>query len=234
MSKVTAIGRVISDPVLRVSVKNSLVNQLVETANKCYDEQVRCVDMGKKKRVNPRRIPMPKSSFDRDVIINEASSGNLYYAWLLVLHAMLEYEAETPEERRRLLNAANQTTIRENISDWRLMEAAKLMGREQPHPTLGFREARSKAELAAYMRKARQNALHTALASICLGLDDTGQIDRTRLRRIFSNVALTVAEIESRHSSYDELAKAVSSYGLSVDETDEDVLLTKVEHKTGK
>ena len=129
MSKVTAIGRVISDPVLRVSVKNSLVNQLVETANKCYDEQVRCVDMGKKKRVNPRRIPMPKSSFDRDVIINEASSGNLYYAWLLVLHAMLEYEAETPEERRRLLNAANQTTIRENIRDWRLMEAAKLMGR---------------------------------------------------------------------------------------------------------
>ena len=85
--------------------------------------------MGKKKRVNPRRIPMPKSSFDRDVIINEASSGNLYYAWLLVLHAMLEYEAETPEERRRLLNAANQTTIRENIRDWRLMEAAKLMGR---------------------------------------------------------------------------------------------------------
>ena len=141
---------------------------------------------------------MPKSSFDRDVIINEASSGNLYYAWLLVLHAMLEYEAETPEERRRLLNAANQTTIQENIRDWRLMEAAKLMGREQPYPTLGFREARSKAELAAYMRKARQNALHTALASICLGLDDTGQIDRTRLRRIRSMRSLQVFSISPR------------------------------------
>ena len=207
----------------------TIENRLAESAQNCYDKQVRCVDMGKKKRVNPRRIPMPKRSFDREGIFNEASSGNLYFAWLLVLHAMLEYEAETPEERQRFLDAANQTIIRENISNWRLMEASKLMGYDQPYPTLGFRDARSEPELAAYKRKARQNALHTALASICIGMDETEQIDRICLRRIFSNVALTVAEIESGHSSYDELAKAVSSYGLSVDETDEDVLVTTLE-----
>ena len=156
----------------------------------------------------------------------------MYFAWLLVLHAMLEYEAETPEEKQRLLDAANQTLIQETISNWRLMEAVKLMGYEQPYPTLEFREVRSEADLASFKRKARKISLHAALASICIGLDETGQIDRTRLRRIFSNVALTVAEIESGHSSYDELAKAVSSYGLSVDETDEDVLLTIVERKT--
>lgn len=131
-----------------------------------------------------------------------------------------------------MMGYETETVIRENISNWRLMEAAKLMGYEQPYPTLGFREARSETELAVYKRKARQNALHTALASICIGLDETGKIDRTRLRRIFSNVALTVAEIESGHTSYDELAKTVLSYGLSVDETEEDVLLTTVEHKT--
>ena len=67
--------------------------------------------MGKNKRVNPRRIPMPKGSFDLDAIINEASLGNLYYAWLLVLHAILEYDAETPEEKQRFLDAANRTVM---------------------------------------------------------------------------------------------------------------------------
>ena len=181
--------------------------------------------MGKKKRVNPRRIPMPKSSFDRDVIINEASSGNLYYAWLLVLHTMLELEAKTPEEVQRLWNAADQTVIQEYISNWRLTEAAKIMGYELPYPTLEFRDVRSEAELTIYKRKAKENALHTALASICLGLDATGQLDRAQLRRIFSNVALTVAEVERGYTSYDQLAKAVTSFGLSVEQTDEDILL---------
>ena len=54
-----------------------------------------------------------KSGFDREKIISEESAANLYYAWLLVLHTMLEHEAKTPEEVQRLWNAADQTVIQE-------------------------------------------------------------------------------------------------------------------------
>ena len=91
-----------------------------------------------------------KSGFDREKIISEESAANLYYAWLLVLHTMLEHEAKTPEEVQRLWNAADQTVIQEYISNWRLMEAAKIMGYGQPYLTLGFRNVRSEAELAIY------------------------------------------------------------------------------------
>ena len=181
--------------------------------------------MGKKKRINPRRIPMPKSGFDKEKIINEASSGNLYFAWLLILHTMLEHEAKTPEEIQRLWNAANSTLIQQCISTWQLEKAKKLMGYGQPFPNLGFHEAHSEVEMAIYKRKAQQNALHIALASICLGLDATGQIDHAQLHRIFSNVDLTIAEIESGYNSYDQLAKSITARGLSVDETAEDVQL---------
>lgn len=181
--------------------------------------------MGKKKRTNPRRIPMAKSVFDKEKIINEASSGNLYFAWLLVLHTMLEHETKTPEEIQHLWNTAGSTLIQQSLSTWQLEKAANLMGYEQPFPNLGFHEVRSEVELAIYKRKAQQNALHIALASICLGLHATGQIDDAQLRRIFSNVALTIAEIESGCNSYVQLAKSITAHGLSVDETDEDIQL---------
>ena len=38
-------------------------------------------------------------------------------------------------------------------------------------------------------------------------------------------MALTVAEIERGYTSYAQLAKAVTSFGLSVEQTDEDILL---------
>ena len=63
---------------------------------------------------------------------------------------MPEHEAKTPEEVQRLWNAADQTVIQEYISNWRLMEAAKIMGYGQPYLTLGFRNVRSEAELAIY------------------------------------------------------------------------------------
>ena len=43
--------------------------------------------MGKKK-VNPRRIPLPKNAVDKDAIIEEAMKDDMAHGWLLVASAL--------------------------------------------------------------------------------------------------------------------------------------------------
>mgnify|MGYP007070091722 CR=1 FL=1 len=84
-------------------------------------------DMAKRKRVNPRRIPLAKDKFDRAAIIKDVSYANLYFGWLLVLHAMLEQEAKTPDEVKRLWNAADRACVEEGLKAWDIHEAVILL-----------------------------------------------------------------------------------------------------------
>jgi len=45
--------------------------------------------MGKKK-VNPRRIPLPKNAVDKDAIIEEAMKDDMAHGWLLVASALTD------------------------------------------------------------------------------------------------------------------------------------------------
>lgn len=183
----------------------------------------------KQRRVNPHRIPMAKSKFNKEAIINDVSYGNLYYGWLLVLHSMLEHCAKTPDEIQYLWNAADKTAIQESVKSWELHKAEEIMGIMEPYPNLDFHNIRSEADLAAYRRKAGKNAIHIALCSICLGLDATERLDRAQLRAIFSNAALTLAEIEGGCSSYDQIAREIMRHGLSVDQSEEDISLRAIQ-----
>lgn len=187
--------------------------------------------MAKKKikRVNPRRIPLERGEFDRAAIIKDVSYANLYFGWLLVLHAMLEQEAKTPDEVKRLWNAADRACVEEGLKAWEIHEAEQLMGLKEPHPNLNTYLVRSPVELEAFRRKARENAVFIALCSICLGLDNGGLLDREQLRRIFANVSLTLAEIESGCTSYDKLAADITRHGLTVNETDAEITLNATE-----
>ena len=185
--------------------------------------------MAKGKRVNPRRIPLAKDKIDKAAIINDVSYANLYYAWLLVLYAMLEQEAKTPDEVKRLWNAADRACVEEGLKTWEIHDAEQLMGLKEPHPNLNMYAVRSLAELEAFKRKARENAVFIALCSICLGLDNGGLLDKAQLRRVFANVSLTLAEIESSCTSYDQLAADITRHGLSVNETDAEISLSSTE-----
>ena len=37
-----------------------------------------------KKKVNPRRVPLPKKAIDKDAIIEEAMKDDMAHVWLLV------------------------------------------------------------------------------------------------------------------------------------------------------
>lgn len=177
------------------------------------------------KRVNPRRIPMAKSAFDPAAVMNEESYGNRYYGWVLVLHAMLEQGIKTADEIKRIWDAANGAVLHLTLKSWEIHDAEQLMGLKEPYPHLDPRRVRSEAEAAVYRRKARENATFLALCSIALGLEASGMVDHAEQRRIFSNAALTLAEIENGCCSYKQLAGEIMRHGLVIEQTEEDIYL---------
>lgn len=179
----------------------------------------------KAKRVNPRRIPMAKSQFDSSAVTMEVSYGNRYFGWLLVLHAMLEQGVKTAEEIKDIWNTSEDSVLHLKLEQWERDEATTLMGLKEPYPNLNLHKVKSEAEAEVYRRKAKKNAIYYALCSISLGLKATGLVSDAEQQRIFPNVALTLAEIESGCNSYDQLAAEIRRHGLSLEQTDEDIFL---------
>ena len=170
--------------------------------------------MPKRKRVNPRKKPISPSSdelisYDRAEILRQASSGNSVYAWLLVLHTMIYHEAKSTDEVRQAWDAADTAPFHEVLTPSEIRRAEAITGLTIPYPNLEIQPIRSKGEAIAFQRKAREKALYLALFSISLGLESAMFYDETQLRRIFSNVELTLAEIDSGHSSYSRLVQDV-------------------------
>lgn len=187
--------------------------------------------MAKKKRVNPHRIPISMKNVDKAAIINDASYANLYFGWLLVLHAMLEQEAKTPEEIGKLWDAADRACVEEGLKQREIRKAEEIMGLREPYPNLNTYRIKSEVELRTFRERARKNAIFLALCSICLGLDGGGLLDREQLRHIFANVALTLAEIEGGCTTYQELAEKIAQYGLTVVETESEIILSATDEK---
>ena len=61
----------------------------------------------KKKKVNPRRIPLAKSAVDKDVIVEEAMKDDMSHAWLLVASSLVEQEHISADELYELSDAVN-------------------------------------------------------------------------------------------------------------------------------
>lgn len=184
--------------------------------------------MGKKKRVNPRRIPISESCVDRREVMLTASSANLFWGSLLVVHAMIEQEADAPDDIQRFADIINQINVPDVLQNWQIKEAEKIMGIRDPHPNLERCRIKSQAELQSYKRKARECALHTALAGICLGIAETKHLSAEQLHRIFSNVSLTMAEMEYGCSSFEQLDDDIRSYGWALEESEHDILLKRI------
>ena len=169
--------------------------------------------MAKQKRINPRRVPMPKDSAIAEQIIERASRGNSVYAWILVLHSMLYHVAESDEERLRAWNVADSVRVRESLDLKSIHDAESIMGLRLPHPNLAKKQIASLGDAVTYERKAKENALFFGLCAIALGLQAANAYDSAQLRRIFANADLTFAEIEHGSTTYEELAKEIEESG---------------------
>ena len=177
--------------------------------------------MAKRKRVNPRRVPLGQAArhgvfHQKEQILQEASSDNIIFAWLLVLHSMLFQEAATADEMRLAWDTVDHSETRECLSNHDIHQAEAVTGLKLPHPGLEIQAIRSEGEADAFRRKARENALYLALFSVALALRQSGRYEPAQIKRIFFNAVLTLAEIESGHTGFDQLLQEIEENAESI------------------
>ena len=180
----------------------------------------------KKKRVNPRRIPLAKSAIDKDAIVEEAMKDDMSHAWLLVASSLVEQEHISAYELSELSDAVNahisNKTFKSGSDNYELTRAEKLMGKNNPYKNLDPSRIHSPVELEAFKKKVAKVAIHTALSVICLGLDSTGRFSEEEFHRIFLGADITLAEIERGVNSFEEIEQTLISQlvKINVDEND--------------
>ena len=168
-----------------------------------------------KKKLNPRRIPLPKSEVDKDKIVEEAMKDDMYHAWLLVATALVDLEFARPEEIQSLCDQVN-LFAKKDATDDAMDRADKLMG-IGPKPRLNIKRVTSPIELKKFKKKVGRIALHTSLAVICLGLERTGKFGNDDLHRIFLSADLTQAEIDVSRESYSNLEQQLLNKMVSIE-----------------
>ena len=186
-----------------------------------------------KKKVNPRRIPMPKSAIDKDAILSEAMQDDMYRAWLLVVNALVEQEqiplAEIPELADTVNQYVSKASFRGKSRDIEMAKAERLMGIPNPYEHLNPDAIKSEVELARFKEKVFKVATHTALCVICLGLEATARFQKEDLRRLFFHVDLTLAEIDGGHNSYQEIEEYLSARMVTIEIEDGEYSTVNIE-----
>ena len=205
--------------------------------------------MAKTKKLNPRRIPLNKSSLDPEAIKSDAAEIGLYRAWLLIANGLLELDYVSPDQITALADTVNSMEVKK--SDF--PRAERLTGLEGPRYTIDMKQINSQVDLDRMKRRVEEIALRASLRTLCAGLmklrggeipcdgqRDTAdsphdehtlarsspepQLDgmlftNAQLDRLFTNVRLTIAEIEAGCNSYkaiEDLLVRVSVDGAAV------------------
>ena len=178
--------------------------------------------MAKKKKVNPRRIPLAKSALNKDAIISEATEDDMYRAWLLVANALLEQERVEPVEIQGLADTVNKyvaasSSVSERKREQEMKRAEEFLGIPADAMILRANNVKSPIQLDKFKAKVFKLATYTSLCVIYLGLEKYGRFSSSDLKNIFFNVDITLADIESGRSSYKELENLLASQMISIE-----------------
>ena len=150
-----------------------------------------------RKKLNPRNIPMTGRSINIDAIIDEAMRNDMNHAKLLVGNALLN--RMSLDEINEMLNSLYEFDVTEAA----VSHAEQLMGITE-RPTVDLSTISTGADLKEFKTKMKKLALHTALCSICLGLEDKGYTP-DQLQSLFAEVEQTKSKIDCGEVTYKEL-----------------------------
>ena len=141
-----------------------------------------------KKKVNPRRIPLPRNAINKNAIIEEAMKDDMSHAWLLVAGPLLDRGYDLPPLADAVSTYVNKNTDKPT-NRVVLAKAEKALGYEKPR--IDPSHVKSPVELEAFKRKVWRVAMETSLCIVYLGLE--GQISEDELKDIFFSADLTLA-----------------------------------------
>lgn len=170
--------------------------------------------MAKKRKMNPRRIPISNDEKNQNKIVEEAMHNDMLYAWLLVANSIIGLNLMTPDELQELSVLVN-LNLQKKFDTMDLIHAEDLMGISY-HPNLQKTKVQSPFDLEKLKKKIRKIALYTALSVICLGINESGKFTKDDIRNIFFDVDLTIAEIENGINSYDQLKEQLERNQVSI------------------
>ena len=175
-----------------------------------------------KRRINPNKILIDRSKLDRNQLIAEASTGNMYYAWLIVMPSLLSRGEKTKEEIVELWQAVNEYIDAPDMTGERLNRELQsiqaFLDCPTPYPNLSMEKVHTRADLSSIQKKLRKNALHAAICIIAIGMNATGKYSLEELQSIFFDTDLTLAEIENGCTTYEDLTAELARHDISISE----------------
>ena len=169
------------------------------------------------KRINPHRIPIARTDVNIDALIAEANQGTLYHAWLIVFLCLLEQENLTHDEAIIAWNAVNDyNSVPKRLEHMDVAKAEELTGITIPHKDIYVNKIQSAADLDKIRQTLKRSAMGVAFGTIGLGFYYRGHFTEDRIKRIFFNADLTLAEIEQGIISYEKISEELLTYGIQL------------------
>jgi len=150
-----------------------------------------------RKKLNPRNIPMKGRSINIDAIIDESMRHDMEHARLLVA-AALQKEMSS-DKVKELLDSLQES----DVSEEKISHAEQLMGLSE-RPSVSLEGISTGEDLKKFKAKMKKLALHTALCSICLGLEKKGYTSE-QLQSIFDDVKQIKNRIDNGEITYKDL-----------------------------
>ena len=183
--------------------------------------------MAKRKRTNPKKIPVTVGDIDRHELIASVSHGNMYFAWLLMIPVLFQQEGISREQILSLWDVVNNYVSDSSFLGARLNNELhaieEIIGAKAPYPSIPFDRIRTKGDLESVRRKLKKNAIYTAICMILIGLNTAGGFDTATLRRIYTNTDITLAEIEQGINSFENLQRWAQSNGFAISEEQDEM-----------
>ena len=176
----------------------------------------------KRKKINPRRIPIAKSEIDKDAILDEATKDDMYRAWLLVAYSLIELEILHPSQIGILADQINKQigVKRFKADDYEMRRIENLIGLQPRYGHLDISHVKSSRDLEKFKKKVEKVAIHTSLCVVAFGLEASDIFNAEQLRIIFFNIDLTLAEIDAGCNSYKEIESFLAEKSMLVDVTE--------------
>ena len=150
-----------------------------------------------RKKLNPRNIPMKGRSINIDAIIDESMRHDMEHARLLVAAALRKEMSS--DKVKELLDSLQES----DVSEEKISHAEQLMGLSE-RPSVSLEGITTGEDLKKFKGKMKKLALHTALCSICLGLEKKGYTSE-QLQSIFDDVKQIKNRIDNGEKTYKDL-----------------------------
>ena len=176
---------------------------------------------------------MAKSEIDKDAILDEATKDDMYRAWLLVAHSLIELDFLSPSQIGILADNINKQigAKRFKADDYEMRRIESLIGLPPRYGHLDISYVKSPHDLEKFKKKVEKVAVHTSLCVVAFGLEASKRFSAEQLRRIFFDVDLTLAEIDRGCNSYKEIEGMLAEKSMVV-EVDENEDYTRVLART--